>query len=415
MPWDRFYREYNARIADEYPSISALGEPWQNRNVISPYKISVSQSVVDSIADAVDNIFRLSRTNSYREAVLGTPVDREILCSPAANLSVLMSYDFHLDGETPRLLEINTNASGYLLAGALYTMHAQPNPFPQAISSLKKAFSEEFRRLGLTGSPHIAIIDEEPRAQKMFPEILLYKSLFERWGYRASIHDYLDLTCRDGSLFAGEKKVDFIYNRYCDFTLSDRSSEELRRAYLKDACGFSPNPKEYILLADKRRLVQMNSDGWLESVSTSDISIDAIRNVLSPTWHAGESGDISEVWQKRKLCFFKPPQSYGGKGAYRGSSISRKVFDRVMSEDALIQQYVPAPRITFESDETSSEWKYDLRAYAYGGEVHMLVARIYRGQITNFSQAYGGYCPVFVREPDPCPDSVFSTGQLVGK
>ena len=397
LPSDEFYSEYNTRLANEYPSISELSEPWQNRNVISPYKISVPQSVIDSIAEAVDNIFRLSRLDSYREAVLSARVDREILSSSAANLSVLMSYDFHLDGETPRLLEINTNTSGYLIANVLYSMHAQSNPFPQAMNSLKKSFIEEFQRLGLEGSPHIAIIDEAPGTQKMFPEFLLYKSLFEKWGYTASIHDYLDLTYRNGALFAGEKKIDFIYNRYCDFTLSDPSSEELRRAYLGGACGFSPNPKEYVLLADKRRLVPMSRDGWLEAVATSDISIDAIRKVLVPTWHASEFADISEVWQKRKQLFFKPPQSYGGKGAYRGSNISRKVFNRVMTEDTLIQQYVPAPKTIFESDETSADWKYDLRAYAYGGEVQMLVARIYQGQITNFNQAYGGYCPIFVR------------------
>ena len=151
LPWNKFYSEYDIRLAKEYPSISALSEPWQNKNVISPYKISVPQSVIDSIAEAVDNIFRLSRLNLYREAVLSAPVDREILSSPAANLSVLMSYDFHLDGETPRLLEINTNASGYLLVNVLYNMHAQPNPFPQAMNSLKKSFIEEFQRLSLKG------------------------------------------------------------------------------------------------------------------------------------------------------------------------------------------------------------------------------------------------------------------------
>ena len=169
MPWDEFYSEYNSRLVNEYPAISALSEPWQNRNVISPYKIFLPQSVIDSITEAVDNIFRLSRQDSYREAVLSAPGAREIISSSAANLSVLMSYDFHLDGDTPRLLEINTNASGYLIANAIYNMHAQSNPFPQAINSLKKSFIEEFQRLGLEGSPHIAIIDEAPRAQKMFP------------------------------------------------------------------------------------------------------------------------------------------------------------------------------------------------------------------------------------------------------
>ena len=397
MAWDEFYSEYNNRLVAEYPALSTLSVPWQNRNVVSPYKIFIPQRAIDSIAEAVDNIFRLSRLDSYREAVLNTPVDREILSSSAANLSVLMSYDFHLDGDTPRLIEINTNASGYLIANALYIMHAQPKPFPEAMTSLKKAFAEEFQRLGLEGSPHIAIIDEAPHEQKMFPEFLLYKSLFEKWGYRASIHDYTDLIYRHGELFAMGNKVDFIYNRYNDFTFSDHTSEALRSAYLEGACGFSPNPKEYILLADKRRFVPMSSDGWLEAVATSDISIEAIRNVLLPTWNASEFADINEVWQKRKQLFFKPPQLYGGKGAYRGGSISRNVFNRVMSEDYLIQQYVPAPKIAFENDETSVDWKYNLRAYVYGGEVQLLVALIYQGQLTNFSQTYGGYCPIFVK------------------
>ena len=396
MPWDEFYSEYNRRVADEYPSISALAEPWQNRHVISPYEIFLPQSVINSITEAVDNIFRLSRKNVYREAVLRAPVDREILSGSAANLSVLMSYDFHLDGETPRLLEINTNASGYLIADMLYRMHSQSSPFPMAMNSLRRSFFEEFQHLGLEGSPHIAIIDEAPGAQKMFPEFLLYKSLFEKWGCTADIYDCVDLEYRDGALFAANRKIDFIYNRSCDFTLSGPSSEQLRYAYLDGECGFSPNPREYVLLADKRNLVTMSRDGWLETVATSDISIDAIRKVLLPAWHAGGCADIGAVWRRRKQVFFKHLQSYGGKGAYRGSSISRKVFNRVMSEETLIQQYVPAPKISFERDETSADWKYDLRAYAYGGEVHMLVARIYQGSITNFGRAYGGYCPVFV-------------------
>jgi hypothetical protein len=186
LPWNQFYNAYNTWLTTAYPAISALSEPWQNRSVISPYHIFLPQSVIDSMAEAVSHLFRLSRQHAYREAVRSAPIDREILSSPAANLSVLMAYDFHLDGETPRLLEINTNASGYLLADALYHMHAQPNPFPQAMHALKQSFAEEFQRLGLEGSPHIAIIDEAPRAQKMFPEFLLYQSLFETWGYTAS-------------------------------------------------------------------------------------------------------------------------------------------------------------------------------------------------------------------------------------
>jgi len=396
-----FYNEYERRLWDAYPCISGLSAPWDTKRVISPYKIYLPQSVIETIQKAVDNIFRLSRSDAYFRAVLETDVDREILNSQANNLSVLMSYDFHMDKTgRPRLLEINTNAAGFLIADAIYQVHADLGPFPGAVDALKGSFFREFERTSIDGSPHIAIIDEAPQAQKMFPEFLLYKSLFESAGCTAAIYDAKDLV-RQGKALWGradgqDRKIDFIYNRYCDFTLTDPSSKALRQAYLDGACTFSPNPREYILLADKRRLVQFSKPERLESMASADIDIEAIRKVLVPTWDKTGFEDLKEIWEKRKLLFFKPPQSYAGKSAYRGKSITRKVIERVLDQDTLIQQFIPAPTIQFENDESETEWKYDLRAYAYGGEVQLLVARIYQGQITNFNQPCGGYCPVFV-------------------
>lgn len=395
---DQFYTEYNTRLAAAYPSIAEREDPWKNRTVISPFQVSITPDVIDSISEAVDNIYRLSRHAEYKEALLAESVDKEILCSRSPNLSVLMSYDFHLDEDTPKLLEINTNASGFLLSDMLYD-RPQGNPYPDAMASLKDSFMEEFKRLGLNRSPRIAIIDETPHTQKMYPEFLFYQSLFSAWGYKAGIHDYRDLTYRDGALFAQNEKVDFIYNRYCDFTFSNPSSKALRRAYLDGACGFSPNPKEYILLADKKNMALMNREGWMESIAAPDISLNAIRKVLIPSWQTHDFESPREIWEKRKQLFFKPMQSYGGKSAYRGKSITRKTFQDVVSRDCLIQQYVPTPKITFKDDETSASWKYDIRAYAYGGNVQMLVARIYQGQISNFNQPNGGYCPVYNLAP----------------
>jgi hypothetical protein len=400
-PQDAFYSAYDSHLLAACPDISSLTTPWESCNVVSPYKIVLPQGVIDRVEQAVANIFGLSRADAYRKALLETGADRQIILSPAKNLSVLMSYDFHLDREgKPRLLEINTNAAGFLLADAIYQVHSEPGPFPGAANALKNSFFEEFDRTGLGNSPHIAIIDEAPWGHKMFPEFLLYKSLFESWGCTCTIHDYKDLVRRKGALWGGaegqKKRIDFIYNRYCDFTLADPTSKKLREAYLNGGCTFSPNPREYFLLADKRRLVQFSRPGWLETVAPSDVSIEAVRKVLVPTWDKTGFEDINEIWEKRKQLFFKPPQSYAGKSAYRGANITRKVFNRVLGQDTLIQQYVPAPVIQFENDESETHWKYDLRAYAYGGEVQLLVARIYQGQITNFNQVYGGYCPVFV-------------------
>jgi hypothetical protein len=40
--------------------------------------------------------------------------------------------------------------------------------------------------------------------------------------------------------------------------------------------------------------------------------------------------------------------------------------------------------------------KYDLRVYAYAGEIQLLAARLYQGQTTNFRTPGGGFAPVRV-------------------
>ncbi len=39
--------------------------------------------------------------------------------------------------------------------------------------------------------------------------------------------------------------------------------------------------------------------------------------------------------------------------------------------------------------------KFDLRAYAYAGQVLWVAARLYQGQTTNFRTPGGGFAPVY--------------------
>ena len=68
----------------------------------------------------------------------------------------------------------------------------------------------------------------------------------------------------------------------------------------------------------------MNREGWMKSIAAPDISLNAIRNVLIPSLQTHDFESPREIWEKRKQLFFKPMQSYGGKSAYRGKSITRK-------------------------------------------------------------------------------------------
>jgi hypothetical protein len=54
----------------------------------------------------------------------------------------------------------------------------------------------------------------------------------------------------------------------------------------------------------------------------------------------------------------------------------------------------PAERIAGVEDD--APLKFDVRNYAYGGEVQLLAARLWRGQTTNFRSPGGGFAPVLV-------------------
>jgi hypothetical protein len=75
--------------------------------------------------------------------------------------------------------------------------------------------------------------------------------------------------------------------------------------------------------------------------------------------------------------------------------VSRKVFERIITEDYLVQEFVPAqswPGAT--QEDPMSNWKFDLRVYADQDRVQMVVARSYLGQVTNFSTPQGGLTAV---------------------
>lgn len=317
--------------------------------------------------------------------------------------SVLMSYDFHVDfSEDPvgrlKLIEINTNASMSLM-GAL--MLDRSTAVETTGISPSRAMADQFAAdftsdlksgLGrnLTGA-RIAIIDDEPSKQKMYIEFLLYKELLERHGASAAICDRRALEMRDGKLWAADfGPIDLVYNRSTDFYFEEPESQTLREALAANAAVITPNPYDYRLLADKNRLVEWSQDTALEShYGLPKKEADEIRLALLRTREVTLE-NAEQLWKERKKLMFKPKTAYGGKGVYRGSSVSRGAFDGVVKSGALAQDFVPAPTTTM----NGVEFKYDLRFFAYRDQIRLACARLYQGQTTNATTPGGGLVPV---------------------
>jgi hypothetical protein len=281
-----------------------------------------------------------------------------------------MAYDFHYEAATDQLslIEINTNASGFLLSDLMYRASGHTwGDKKDPRESLIKAIEAEWTAFGKSGRPKtLAIVDEAPDQQKMFLEFLMYDSFFKQNGIKSQIFDV--------SKFPVSGEYDFVYNRFNDFTFSEPRSAHLRKAYLEKKICFSPQPREYLLLAHKQRLVEFGE----AKVSPTLIPIIDVTQA-----------DKSELWAKRKNLFFKPKALYGAKAVYRGSSISHKTFDQIVTQDYIAQEFRPPGM--------AGEFKFDLRFYAYADEIHLGVARAYQGQVTNFATPGGGFAPLIFK------------------
>jgi len=371
--------------------------------------VFIPETSVQRQAQIIAAVERVIALPSYRERVL-THAPETARFVPKAR-GVFLGYDFHLGAEGPRLIEINTNAGGALLNTLLARAQtaccdlATEGDRPSALGvageqdpeqAFLAMFLEEWR-LERSETPlrSIAIVDEKPESQFLYPEFLLFKHLFERNGIGAVICDPDELVFREGVLWHGERSIDLVYNRLTDFPLAEETNRNLREAYLDGAVVVTPNPHAHALYADKRNLALLTDETALR-----EMGVDATTRALLLAGVAHTIGvrgeDADKLWAARKRLFFKPAAGYGSKAAYRGDKVTRRVFEEILQGDYVAQTLVPPSERRLTVGDEPAQYKVDLRNYVYRGRVQFIVTRLYQGQTTNFRTPGGGFAPVVV-------------------
>lgn len=378
-------QQYIEHLQSENPLFSSeVLNGLVSENLLSPFEIQLSHQVLQQAQQFVQACFTLRESAGYQN-FLAPEVVRRGLKDPG-NKSILMSYDFHLDSsESLRLIEINTNASFLAMGYEMYQCRKIPVPVADfKIEEIKENILSELRLQGKSiANPQIVIVDQEPAAQRLYCEFLLYQYYFQKWGWQAEIRDFRE------SL--GE--FDFVYNRHTDFYFEDLASQVLKENFLSRGYCVSPNPFEYLCLADKQRMIDWSSEEfWIQIGSQAGIKESIQRNL--PVTKDVNQNSAEEIWSLRKKLFLKPKRAFGSKQSYKGASISRKAFEELLLQDFVAQEYVPAPERKFETSAGEQNFKYDLRFYAYQNRVQMVVARLYQGQVTNLRTPFGGFAPV---------------------
>jgi hypothetical protein len=357
---------------------------------------------LEEMIGVVRMIEAASRLPDYRAAVLAWAP--EIARFDPGPRGVFMGYDFHLGTSGPKLIEVNTNAGGAFLNALLGKAQRACCPevteafsvplladFDAALIGMFKA--EWARQRSETALQRVAIVDDDPEGQYLYPEFVLARETFRRHGIDAVIADASALRYDEGRLWLGGDLIDLVYNRLVDFSLSRPEHAALRAAYQDAAVVVTPNPHNHALLADKRNLALLSDGASLERFGL-DARLAAQSSHIPRTIEV-LPGNAAELWQARKGYFFKPATGHGAKAVYRGDKLTRNVWRQVVAGGYVAQEFAPPGERMVEIEAEREALKADVRLYTYDGSLLLAAARLYQGQTTNFRTAGGGFAPVF--------------------
>jgi len=258
----------------------------------------------------------------------------EVVGEPKSNtaLGVFYGYDFHVNVQGVHLIEINTNAGGaFLNALLIESQRSGAATYQNLEQTFIEMFRNEWKRLrGDAPLKSIAIVDEDPESQFLYPEFLLAKQMFERAGFSTYIVAPAKLHVREEDLYVDGQRIDLIYNRLTDFNLT--RNPHIRTAWEMNQVVLTPNPEHYGRYADKRKLALFSDAYRLQAEGVSQASIDALLSGV-PETKVVRAEDAEQWWADRKQWFFKPMSGYGSKGAYRGDKVTKRVFEEIMRSD----------------------------------------------------------------------------------
>ena len=372
-------------------------------HLFSNAAVFLSGSDTHTMLRMVRAIEAVSRSPGYREAALSwAPESARHDFGP---LGVFMGYDFHLAADGPKLIEVNTNAGGAflnaLLAKAQRACCAQTKGarntgeadlFEPAVLRM---FEREWTLQRTSGRlRRVAIVDDRPLEQYLYPEFVLAQRFFLKRGIEAVIADAEELVYEGGSLRIGNQPIDLVYNRLVDFAFDQPGHAALRAAYLDNAVVVTPNPHLHALFADKRNLTLLSDPAAVGSWGLSDEMRNDLAGVLRTVLVS--ANNAKQLWEERKKLFFKPSGGHGGKAVYRGDKVTKGVWAEIARGGYVAQAFAAPGERMIKVDGVSQARKTDVRLYVYDGQVLLTAARLYQGQTTNFRTPGGGFAPVFV-------------------
>ncbi|WP_296900891.1 hypothetical protein [Polaromonas sp.] len=126
-------------------------------------------------------------------------------------------------------------------------------------------------------------------------------------------------------------------------------------------------------------------------VSIQALNSDALRRALQSEIGAP---DLFDLARERRRLVFKPFAGFGGRAAYRGGSLTQRIWQKILVEDSIAQALVTPGERVISDQNPAPVLKFDLCDYSCDGQVQSVTARLYQGQTSTVRTPGGGFVPM---------------------
>lgn len=323
----------------------------------------------------------------------------------------MMCFDFHISqlNGCPKLIEVNTNAGGFV--SAMFLAETESSCSKQELSIgtnceskfLKAKFTQSFdcevklwfsslsedrrRSEGIDlekPSLCLAIVDDNVEAQGLIKEMkIMAEILRSNLPYLKCCivvsPEALELDPEQKFLRLKEdgERIHLIYNRTVDFRMREPSHHHIRQAAIAQSILLTPHPAIYCRTADKRLLSRLTRLVQQPHVDPR------LADVVLPAKLMSE--EPLDFWiQQKKNYVFKPVEGNGSRGVNRGDKISISRLSGLDPQQTIAQAMCP-PALSADGS------KWDLRVYTYGSHIIAAITRHFSGQVLEMSSPLSGF------------------------
>lgn len=389
-----------AEIVDVCPPESVCRSPLGDvGEKLAATDITLSKSDATFMDEVIVSVHRAVATPLFQETVLARAPEIA-RAAPQRVKGLFSGFDFHLTTAGPRLIEINTNAGGAFYGALIEEQRwragdAEALPLGRWAHIFVQHVREEWALAGRASILRtVAIVDDAPSEQFLRLEFQLAARFLCEAGIDAFVADPREFAYRDGRLWRGGEAVDFVYNRLTSFALERDADGWLREALRDGAVVVSPDPRTHALLACKRNLALLGDDAFLREAGVDPAAHGVLLRAI-PRTEEVTPASAARLWDARAEHYFKPMSGFGSRAVYDGAKLTTKTWRELLARGGYVaQQRVDAPRTPVTG---APDMRFDVRTFAYGTQPFMRLARVYRGQTTNFRTPGGGFAPVRVR------------------